>query len=354
MKNRLKSILKKILFPTRDLLVTIYYHFRHYVLQVIGGEKDLDFELDTLPKIDRDDVSIDEIIREIQCTYKLPYDLKEKLYFFKKNGYVVLENALPIEEVDAVWNDIEYTFQHNEEFDIEALVHRFNDQKDTPIKLVPKEKLNSMGSRLIDFHDSSVKTKQLLSHKHLVPFIQAILTPQVTVFQSLVFKYSSQQMVHQDFPWVTTEIPSHLAAAWIPLEDVHPDSGPLFYYPGTHRMKKFNFGRTGVVYKKGLSINTPEQFATYIEKKCNEANFKKEILLIKKGDVLFWHGALAHGGCPINDPNKTRKSLVVHYSTTQGYTKHRNAVEKEKNPDLYNGITIYTNPKLAHQKDYLK
>jgi len=354
MKNKLKSIVKKLLFSSKETILTIFYHFRHYILLTFGGEKGLDFDTKTLPKIDRDDVTIDEIINEIQFDYELPYNLKEKLDFFKKNGYVVLENTLPKEDIDAVWGDIDYAFKHNEEFDIEALVHRFNDQKDTPIKMVPKEKLNAMGSRLIDFHDSSVKTKKLLSHKNIVPFLQGILTPNISVFQTLVFKYSSQQMVHQDFPWVTTEIPSHLAAAWIPLEDVHPDSGPLFYYPGTHRMEKFNFGRTGVVYKKGLSIKTPEQFAKYIEKKCSESDFTKEILLIRKGDVLFWHGALAHGGCPINDPSKTRKSLVVHYSTTDGYTKHRNAQEKEENPDKYNGITIYTNPKLAHQKDYLK
>jgi hypothetical protein len=70
--------------------------------------------------------------------------------------------------------------------------------------------------------------------------------------------------------------------------------------------------------------------------------------------VLFWYGALAHGGMPINDPSKTRKSFVVHYSTTDGLPQHRRSNVPEANPDQYHGITIYSNPLLAHQKDVVK
>jgi hypothetical protein len=33
----------------------------------------------------------------------------------------------------------------------------------------------------------------------------------------------------------------------------------------------------------------------------------------KKGDVLIWHADLMHGGAPIEDPKRTRKSLVAHF-----------------------------------------
>jgi hypothetical protein len=35
--------------------------------------------------------------------------------------------------------------------------------------------------------------------------------------------------------------------------------------------------------------------------------------LPKAGDALIWHAQVIHGGTPIRDPNRTRKSLVVHY-----------------------------------------
>lgn len=84
---------------------------------------------------------------------------------------------------------------------------------------------------------------------------------------------------------------------------------------------------------------------------CTRLGLKKEILLINKGDVLFWQGALAHGGMPINDSSKTRKSFVLHYSTVEGQPHHRSSEVPEAKPDYYRGITIYSNLLLAHQKE---
>ena len=351
MKTIIKTILKE---GKRRVKKT--YSFVEYYLNLWAGRQNqtLDFDSETLPFIDQATYSFEEINKRIDPYKSLPYNLEEKLDFFREFGYVVLENVLPPNEVDAIWDEIEFVTEHHENYDINGLAHRFNDQKDTPIKLIPKEKLKGIGTRFIDFHDSSVRSKNLITHPNLVPFLQASLTPKITVFQSLVFKYSSQQDVHQDFPWVTTHIPSHLVAAWIPLEDVHEDSGPLFYYPKSHRIPKFDFGQTGIVFQHKNSLFSPDKFSRYLTKTCTELDLKKEILLIKKGDVLFWHGALAHGGMPINDPSKTRKSFVVHYSTTDGLPFHRNSNVHEKNPDQYHGVTIYSNAQMSHQKDVVK
>ncbi len=304
-----------------------------------------------MPYLDREDYSFEVVKKNIAPYKNLPYDLEDKLNFFREFGYVVLENCLPPDAFDKIWSEIEYITDHNEKFDIDALVYQFNDHKETPIRLIPKEKLRDVGTRFIDYHDSSVPAKKLITHPNLTPFLQASLAPEVSVFQSLIFKYSSQQDVHQDFPWVTTKIPSHLAAAWIPMEDVHVDSGPLFYYPKSHRIPKFDFGNSGILFDPNKSLFSPAEFSNYLIKTCAKFNIKKEVLLIKKGDVLIWHGALAHGGMPINDIQKTRKSFVVHYSTVQGNPYHRRASEVEANPDKYNGVTIYSNPLLPHQKD---
>jgi len=351
MKSTIKNILKeskKRLKKDVDLLA--YYSNKFFSPQ----KQSLDFDPTTLPFIDRSEYSFAELNKQIAPYGKLPYNLEEKLNFFRENGYVVLENVLPTNEVDAIWDEIEYVTENHENYDIDGLAHRFNDQKETPIKQIPKENLNGIGTRFIDFHDSSIRAKNLITHPNLAPFLQSSLTPQMTVFQSLIFKYSSQQDLHQDFPWVTTKIPSHLVAAWIPMEDVHPDAGPLFYYPKSHRMPKFDFGKTGILYHSEQSLFSPDKFSRYLTKTCTQLGLKKEILLIKKGDVLFWHGALAHGGMPIHDPSKTRKSFVVHYSTKDGQPQHRRSNVPEANPDHYHGITIYSNPLLAHQKDILK
>ena len=350
------SVLKDQLRKGKKTFKKNMERFQYQLKQFVGQQNSelLDFDPQTLPLLDRASYLFSEVQKQIPAYGDLPYDLEEKLNFFREFGYVVLENCLPQESIDGVWNEIEYLTEHHEQYDIDGLAHRFNDQKETPIRLIPKEKLKGVGTRFIDYHDASIPAKKLITHVHLAPFLQASLHPKVTVFQSLIFKYSSQQDIHQDFPWVTTKIPSHLAAAWIPMEDVHIDAGPLFYYPKSHRMPKFDFGKTGILYDHDKSLFSPDDFSTYLTKTCAKHGLEKKVLLIKKGDVLIWHGALAHGGMPINDIQKTRKSFVVHYSSVEGQPTHRRTTEKETNPDQYNGITIYSNPILAHQKDLFK
>jgi len=348
----IKLLLKKIYHSLRKIIA--YLNYFNAVINPFKKYVNPEFNVDSLPFIDQVNFSIGKLINNLPPTPNLPYNLEEKVEFFRENGYVVLENILPTENLDKIWSEIEYVTENNEKFDILGLAHRFNDQNETPINLIPKDKIKGIGTRFIDFHDSSLTAKNIMAHPNLVPFLQASLSPNITVFQSLIFKYSSQQSIHQDYPWVTTKIPSHLVAAWIPMEDVHIDAGPLFYFPKSHRMPKFDFGRTGIVYKADQSLFSPDDFSKYLLRTCNNLQLKKEVLLIKKGDVLIWHGALAHGGMPINDVRRTRKSFVVHYSTTDGLSQHRRADFPEKNPDKFNGVTIFSNPLLTHLKDYFK
>jgi len=309
----------------------------------LSEKKTLNFDYDSLPLVDKD-VSLDEVIARVEVPSDTPYDLREKLEFWRENGYVVLEKVLPPHWLDLFWHEVEDTIENHDKHTATALVHGFNDSKALPMKDVPKELLHTSKSRINDYHNTSIGAKRIMTHRHIVTFLKAALAPELTAFQSLVFKYSSQQPTHQDFPWVTSNIPSHLAAAWIPCEDVHADSGPLFYYPGSHKMPKFDFGRTGIL-KKDISLFNPVQFSEYLDKTCKELGIEKKVLLIKKGDILIWHGGLAHGGSIINNPAMTRKSFVCHYSTLEAQPKHRYEHHKDSSEaSYYNGVAIYKDP----------
>lgn len=146
-----------------------------------------------------------------------------------------------------------------------------------------------------------------------------------------------------------SEIPSHLAAAWIALEDVHIDSGPLFYYPGSHTIGKFNFGNG--IFFNGQSTYDPNDFAKYLDDTCQKAGLEKKTLLIKKGDVLLWHAALAHGGDEIRNPALTRKSFVCHYSSDKAYRHHRQNPTAEPIRRTLNGADVFANPHMPDQED---
>jgi len=94
------------------------------------------------------------------------------------------------------------------------------------------------------------------------------------------------------------------------LEDIHADAGPLLVCPGSHKIPPFRFSDGSI----SNTDNSEFQSAT----DYNRAEFEKRGIaevpvLAKKGDVIVWHSHLFHGGARIDDPKRTRRSLVTHY-----------------------------------------
>jgi hypothetical protein len=110
-KNMLKEAKKRL---KKDLGLLAYYSNQFSNTQ----KQSLDFDPTTLPFIDRPEYSFAELNKQIAPYGKLPYNLEEKLDFFREHGYVVLENVLPTDEVDAIWDEIEYVTENHENYDI--------------------------------------------------------------------------------------------------------------------------------------------------------------------------------------------------------------------------------------------
>jgi ectoine hydroxylase-related dioxygenase (phytanoyl-CoA dioxygenase family) len=121
------------------------------------------------------------------------------------------------------------------------------------------------------------------------------------VYSSLIFVKGTEQDVHRDSPYFATSPEGFFFGVWFALEDIHPDSGPLRYYRGGHRVPA---DRSGSV----------EGYGDSVEAACRAQGLELAVLPpVQKGDVVLWHPDLPHGGSPIADPDRTRKSMVVHY-----------------------------------------
>jgi len=313
-----------------------------------------EFDTSTLPWIDKSGANIADFLSKNPPRFDVPYDMADKLRSWEQNGYVVLEKIIPEALIDKFWGDFQELVQNPDKYDLSVRIDldEFKPNQERNVKEFPRKALLGKYVKINDFHNSSVAGKKLMTHPYITAFLEALFNQQVVVMQSLVFMYGSQQPTHQDFPWVTAKIPSHLAAAWIALEDIKIDSGPLYYYIGSHKMPKFNFG-SGILYKREAT-KSPLEFADYLDNTCKELQYPKETLLIKKGDVLIWHAALAHGGSLITNPEQTRKSFVCHYSTEQALPYHRNFVTQAPVKQDYNGVFIYNNPVFPQSEDILK
>ncbi|OGX88569.1 phytanoyl-CoA dioxygenase family protein [Hymenobacter glacialis] len=144
--------------------------------------------------------------------------------------------------------------------------------------------------------------------------VAALLGHETTLFQSINFLTGSQQRTHSDSIHMSTFPLGGMAAAWVALEDITPDNGPLHYYPGSHKLPYYlnaDYANEGTTWLTGDKEYT--EYEATIAQKINEAGIEKQIFLARKGDVFIWHANLMHGGEPHRDPAQTRLSMVFHY-----------------------------------------
>lgn len=170
--------------------------------------------------------------------------------------------------------------------------------------------------RIADLHSHSSQALNLYLHPEVFSWLDLVFGEPSVAFQSLYFQYGSQQSLHRDPVYVVTTPPSHLVATWTALEDIGPDCGPLCYVPGSHKLPYFEFS------PDRIAIRPEEDYLPaydFTREECQRRGLEEKSLTCRRGEVFLWHGNLVHGGSPVNDPELTRRSFVVHYSTRAHY-----------------------------------
>ena len=310
--------------------------------------KPLQFDLATMPWLDHMRLAIDAEVAKVTASPAERFTLRGQLLHFLHYGYVILENAIEHPLIDAYLADVYDLFDQR---CLSTMIsHHYNTY--FQVREYKEADYYKHGLRIIDFHNQSVAAKKLSLHRRLTQFLGLAFKQQIVVMQSLTFMKSTQQDIHQDFAYVVAEVPSHMAAAWIALEDIDPKSGPLCYYPGSQGNPIFDWGDG--MFRTGQSTGTDQQFAEHIHARCREAGQDLRHFTPKKGDLLIWHGALAHGGALAQDQKLTRKSYVTHYSTLQGFKHDYRAKDKEPFAYEYNGGFVYRHPFHPGEEDHYK
>ena len=216
-------------------------------------------------------------------------DIKNQLLAWSQQGFLVWKSFLDPSLADQV------------NADIDALVRRG--------KLSPTH-----DHKLMFANRQSRIISNITKDHRLLSLLSFILQKEVVPFQTINFIHGSNQRAHSDSIHMTTYPLGYLVAVWIALEDTNMENGPLFYYPGSHRLP---YLLNEDFYKEAHSLSlVKKEYTDYedvLEKQVEQSEFKKEIFLARKGDLLVWHANLIHGGSPVMDPSQTRKSLVIHY-----------------------------------------
>ena len=169
-------------------------------------------------------------------------------------------------------------------------------------------------SRIMNPFLQSNEVSDALTNPELLRLLSFTLGREVRLFQGMHFFVGSQQGAHSDFFHMSTEPVGYLIAIWVALEDVSPESGPVYYYPGSHKlpylMSEGLEARSGPLF---VAKGKDEEYTRRLTAAVEEAGIEPVEFLAKKGDVLVWHANLVHGGHAIARNGDTRRSLVAHY-----------------------------------------
>jgi ectoine hydroxylase-related dioxygenase (phytanoyl-CoA dioxygenase family) len=237
--------------------------------------------------------------------------------YWSTNGYVILRNLIDDQILDSVWEAYERAIRAGK------------------IKLEPESagENDPHPGRYLNPHKKIGALCKILKHTELLRSIRLLMEREPKPLQTIFAHKGSQQGLHSDSIHMTTYPLGYLTAAWIAFEDIHPDCGPLVYYPGSHRLP--------YVFSKDVGISETDfrndgyapyraRYEPYIRQLVEEHQIEPHYFHAKKGDVLIWHANLIHGGSPRRILDFSRHSLVCHFFVKGAFVYHDLASSRSK------------------------
>ena len=232
----------------------------------------------------------------------------EACRFWVEHGYLIIPGLVSGDSIDRTWTAYE-TALADGTFGERRYV---NDAR-------------TLDDRTLDPHLRVPEIRALQSDPAVLAWTDLLFGRKTVPFQTIMGHAGSQQAAHSDSIHMTTYPLGYLIANWVAFEDITPDSGVLEFYPGSHRLPYLLSAQVGIApyefKEKGYSVYM-ERYEPRLLAECLAAGHTKKTFDAKKGDVLFWHANLIHGGGRRIDPDASRKALVCHFFAEDVVTYH--------------------------------
>jgi ectoine hydroxylase-related dioxygenase (phytanoyl-CoA dioxygenase family) len=197
---------------------------------------------------------------------------------YNKNGYLVVKSVIDNDTIDKIVNEIYEEHPENKNL-----------------------------NRIADAWKQYEIIGYLAFNKKIMNILYQLYNRKPVPFQTLNFYLGTEQKIHSDQIHFCSDPKNFMCGVWIALEDVSMDSGPLIYYPGSHKLPFYTMQRLKIEPGNYL------EYENKIEEKVKTFGLKPKYGTIKKGDIIIWHSNILHGGSKRNNINLTRKSIVIHY-----------------------------------------
>src|SRR5665213_144140 len=233
------------------------------------------------------------------------------------DGYVILNRLISDEILDEVWTAYEVAIR----------------QGKILLPAEPACDADPYPGRFLNPHKKLPSLCRILKHAPLLDWIRLLMEREPKTLQTIASHKGSQQGIHSDSIHMTTYPLGYLTAAWIAFEDIHPDSGPLVFYPGSHRLP-YVFSKDVGISESDFKTNGyrpyMERYEPRIQHLLAENGIQPKHFHAKKGDVLIWHANLLHGGSARQNMLLSRKALVVHFFVKGSFVYHDLAAARSR------------------------
>lgn len=289
-----------------------------------GGRPSWEREADILPWLDRADAPAH--------VAEAPGLDRERLEHWVRDGYLVLNDVIPAEQVDALADAMDSVWV--DQRPRRSLVIR--DLRREPgaalgnlshadlLALDPRERERvRAGSRwrIHEFEAEEKAAARIFVNPELRRLASVVLGRPSRPVASISFMYGSEQALHQDMAVFHVWPRNHILGAWVACEDIEPGCGPLVFYPGSHREPMFEeFDRYPETNLHTADDSRAQRYQAWIDGLADR--YERKEFLARKGQVLLWHSMLFHGGSPVTVPEATRRSFVIHFAPRGALLHH--------------------------------
>jgi hypothetical protein len=220
-----------------------------------------------------------------------------ELQEFEELGFTVLHLSNVHDVISALNMEIEELIR-NLDFRTNSKIYSYND-----------------APRIVEAWKNSANCLSLALNREVLAFLRLAYESEPRAFSTINFVRSTQQPLHSDYVHFGTLPHLRLAACWIALEDIHPDSGPLQVVPGSHKDEIFCYDDLGLPIPTSIG-EVKVQYGLYedwVRDRLKQTSTEAVVPKLAKGDALIWSANLLHGSPDCIDNQLSRMSQVTHY-----------------------------------------
>ncbi|MFL6233793.1 MAG: phytanoyl-CoA dioxygenase family protein [Thermoanaerobaculia bacterium] len=247
-----------------------------------------------------------------------------------RDGFFIWPGLLPADLID----------QHLEDFT--ALNDRLGVRPGEDFHSYPGDKQAAVKQGRYDFHKENPATQRMIFNEGLIAFLRSYFGEEPVMRQPETGLYHRKTPDHTDSLDFKVSPHGREVRIWCALEDIHPDSGPVYYVPGSHRTISERLERDVLtenpelaeLLRSQMKATTAMEFFSvtkplwsYVRQRklpaaIAESGAQRQVFPLSKGDVVVFSSDVVHGTARCNNPELTRKYFVSYWSTASAVWYH--------------------------------